>query len=226
MPDNFSNFEVTDIRINEHLFKIARIKNPEIYFEKLLLKSSDHPDITDERIPYWCELWPSSIALSKYILKHPELSKGKKVIEIGCGLGLCGIAAGVMGAQVTLTDYLPEAINFAGYNWKLNLDSTPDCRLLDWRTPENFERFDMLLASDVAYESRSFEALIHALKILVKRNGIILISEPNRKFAKDFFIEMESEGFSLIEEKHEVVKDKIHYRISIYEIRRKTITSS
>ena len=54
------------------------------------------PDQGD-RDPYWCRLWPSAIALAQLILQQPELVRGKRVCDIGCGLGLAGIAAALAG---------------------------------------------------------------------------------------------------------------------------------
>ncbi|KAL3132844.1 hypothetical protein ABBQ38_006769 [Trebouxia sp. C0009 RCD-2024] len=52
-----------------------------------------------DRDPYWCRLWPSAVALAQLILQQPELVKGKRVCDIGCGLGLAGIAAALAGAR-------------------------------------------------------------------------------------------------------------------------------
>lgn len=46
-------------------------------------------------------MWPSSIALAACILSRPELVRGKKVADIGCGLGLAGLAAAMAGAVRT-----------------------------------------------------------------------------------------------------------------------------
>ena len=54
------------------------------------------PDQGDKD-PYWCRLWPSAIALAQLILQQPELVRGKRVCDIGCGLGLAGIAAALAG---------------------------------------------------------------------------------------------------------------------------------
>ena len=54
------------------------------------------PDQGD-RDPYWCRLWPSAIALAQLVLQQPELVRGKRVCDIGCGLGLAGIAAALAG---------------------------------------------------------------------------------------------------------------------------------
>lgn len=54
-----------------------------------------------DRDPYWCRLWPSAVALAQFILQQPELVKGKRVCDIGCGLGLAGIAAALAGEHTS-----------------------------------------------------------------------------------------------------------------------------
>ncbi|DBA88783.1 TPA: hypothetical protein ACH3X1_004199 [Trebouxia sp. C0004] len=64
-----------------------------------------------DRDPYWCRPWPSAIALAQLILQQPELVKGKRVCDIGCGLGLAGIAAALSGAkEVVMLDREPIAL--------------------------------------------------------------------------------------------------------------------
>ena len=47
--------------------------------------------------PYWCRVWPSALMLAAALTQHPELVRGRRVLELGCGLGLCGIAAAKAG---------------------------------------------------------------------------------------------------------------------------------
>ena len=55
--------------------------------------------------PFFCSIWPSSIALAENLLKQPKLAVGKRVIDVGCGLGLGGLAAALAGARaVVLAD--------------------------------------------------------------------------------------------------------------------------
>jgi predicted nicotinamide N-methyase len=220
MPFKSSDFIIKEINFGDNIIKIAEIKDPSVYFDALLKNDASHPDVVDEKIPYWCELWPSSMGLSEFLVKNSRLVKNKTVLEIGCGLGLCGIVAAKSGGSVMLTDYIQQAIDFAAYNWKQNFKTSPNTKLLDWRKPEGFEPVDVLLASDVAYESRSFKYLINAFKKLVKKNGLILISEPNRKFTKEFFQKLKDNGFQLKEDVVEISKNGIEYKISVYLITR------
>src|SRR6187397_197089 len=106
---------VLDFNFSGVKISFAQHENPESLFEELLKKSDEHPDILDERIPYYADIWPSSIGLSSFISKHPELVNKKQVLEIGCGASLPGIVAAKLGGKVELTDYIKEALDLANY---------------------------------------------------------------------------------------------------------------
>ena len=198
---------------------IEEPEDPSQLFDDLLAKGDDHPDVIDERIPYWSQIWPSSIALSEYIAENPDLVNGKDILEIGCGPGLAGITAGLCNARVELTDYMQEAIDLAAHNWKLNIASPPKTSLFDWRYPGD-KKAEVVIASDVAYESRAFEPLLNAFKSILSANGIILLSEPNRNFSSTFFEALKKNGFTFSQTDKNVEKDGIKYVISIYVIRK------
>src|SRR3954463_636975 len=80
----------------------------------------DHPAIrsafaADEYLPYWADLWPAARMLAKVILREPW-APGLSALEIGCGLGLPGIAALARGLSVTFSDYDATALEFAADN--------------------------------------------------------------------------------------------------------------
>ena len=123
MPQiNYDEFaESFSLQLANHLVRVSRIKDIDKLFDRLLSKPAADVNVLDERMPYWADLWPSAIGLSKYIDENPSLVHGKIVIEIGCGLGLPGIVAALNGAEVTMTDYLQEALDFSQNNWNKNL---------------------------------------------------------------------------------------------------------
>ncbi len=203
------------LQLDSHLVNVSRIKDIDKLFVHLLKKENHTLDIQDERMPYWSDIWPSAIALSKYIDENPKIVQGKKVLELGCGLGMPGIVAAMNGAVVTMTDYLPEALMFTKSNWEKNLDIPFNGQLLDWRNSDKIEKADVILASDVAYESRSFEPLKAAFKNLLKPDGVLLLTEPNRKFTSPF-IELLKEDFEITKSDKKIVLDGINYVVSIY----------
>lgn len=216
-------FKTNDITlpIGQFNVKLTTIDNIDELYDALIQKGSDHEDVKDERIPYWAELWASAIGMSRYLVDNQLVTSETSVLEIGCGLGLPSIVAGLQGAkQVVMSDYLSEALDFAQHNWSQNVfDKNPILNVMDWRTPDPSVSADLLLASDVAYEARAFEPLLRAFKTLVKPNGRILISEPNRPVSKDFFSNLKNtEGYH-VKHTQMIVERKGHnFTVNVYEL--------
>lgn len=209
------------VNIEGFSVKLLKITNVDELFDLLVAKGEDHEDVKDERIPYWAELWPAALGMSRFLAQSGIVQTGMTVTELGCGLALPGIVAGMLGASVTLTDYLNEALLFARRNWALNLpEDTLQTVLLDWRQPNADLAADLLIASDITYEKRYFEYLPHAFRTLCKPGGRIVVSDPNRHVAGAFFESLPAQGF--IVEKHlyhvpSLVTDKQH-AVSVYVI--------
>jgi predicted nicotinamide N-methyase len=137
-------------------------------------------------VPYWALLWPSGLALARELAGH-DLT-GKRVLELGCGLGAPSVMAARGGATVLATDSAPEAVVFAAHNLALN-DLTGDVAVLDWRDTRTFEEgapWDLVIAADVLYLRHNVEALSRLLPRLVGAHGEALIADPRRAGGRDF----------------------------------------
>jgi predicted nicotinamide N-methyase len=220
MENTFPEYKTETLRLElaGTSFHIIRVTNTDELYAKLVEKGEGHADVLDERIPYWADLWPSALALAEEIMTNPIISAGRSVLEIGCGLGLPGLAAGKRGAKIVMTDYLPEPLAFAKKNWRENLSTEGDFGLLDWRNPGPGFASEILLASDVAYEKRSFESLLKAFRTLVLPGGRILLSEPNRPMAADFFRQLPGQGFDFRKKRVTVSLNGRANEVSVYEI--------
>src|SRR3954470_17581177 len=80
---------------------------------------SEEDFIRDERMPYWADLWPSSLMLSRAMVN--ESGKGARLLELGCGAGLVSVAAVIAGYDVLATDYYDDALLFTRLNVERNL---------------------------------------------------------------------------------------------------------
>jgi predicted nicotinamide N-methyase len=147
----------------------------------------------DERLPYWAELWPSALALAEYILENGPVFAGRSVLEIGCGLGLSGIAASRSGANVLFTDYDTYALEYTKENYLRNFNQPARVSIMDWRQPQLAEKFDLIIGSDVLYEKRWLEPVFNLLRTLLKADGEAIIAEPGRSVARDFFQMLQKE---------------------------------
>ena len=206
--------EILDQSIQYHV-----VSNTDSLLDHLISKGAAHEDVIDERIPYWADLWPSAIALAQFIFTDEGINKEVSVLELGCGLAIPGIAAGIKGAEVCLTDYLPDALRIAELNWRTNIhDRIPDCRLMDWRNPDIDFKPDIIIASDIAYEERAFQPLISTFRTLVSSNGRILLSEPGRPIAKPFLKALKEEGYHICETVFDVKFQTRQLKPVVYEL--------
>ena len=105
-----------------------------------------------QRLPYWAFAWAAGQGLARYILENPELVRGKRVLDFGCGSGLVGIAAAKAGAKSVLCcDTDPLALIASQLNAERN---HVDISISNEWTAEA-AGLDCLLAADILYDLTS-----------------------------------------------------------------------
>jgi predicted nicotinamide N-methyase len=148
----------------------------------------------DGELPYWAELWPSAIALSR-VLRRRSLH-GRKVLELGCGMALPSIVAACGGARVLATDLQPDAMDAARHNAGVN-GAEIETMTLDWRAPQPaVERgpWDLVIAADVLYEAHQVQTL---LEVLVLLGTPVLLGDQGRTPGLPFF-DQAAEHFDVV----------------------------
>ena len=174
---------------------VYRVTKP-VDIDSLLNLAESDPE---ENLPYWAALWPSGIALADSVLAEPELIRGKRVLEIGTGLGITAIAAVTTGADLTISDYSDEALRLAAYNIEQNGLKIPASMQMNWRSPSDpfrsfaGEGFSVVLAADVLYEQRDVEPLLEIVDWLVAPGGMLWLAEP-RRYAAGRFVDLIDEA--------------------------------
>lgn len=154
----------------------------------LVEKENTHAYVLDERMPYWAELWPSSLLLAETIASHQNRLPEGEWLELGCGPGLAGIMAAKSGRKGVCSDYMQEALWLTCLNAHQNhCAGKITFQQLDWREPPSDQRVNWILAGDVAYEPRNFEPLFESFECLLDPQGEIWLGEPGRTVAKPFF---------------------------------------
>ena len=179
----------------------------------------------DERLPYWAELWPSAIALARY-LSREDLA-GKRAIELGCGVGLPTVTALAGGARVLATDHYEAALDFTVHNARANLAREPEAALLDWQAPyterpaERLGTFGLVFAADVLYEARNVPALADLVPALLAPGGEAVFADPRRDDAPVFLERMERRGFENTVEGMVVEQGGREVRVLVHRLRRR-----
>src|SRR3954447_19570294 len=128
-------------------------------------------------VPYSSVLWRSGVALAQE-LADAEVS-GRRVVELGCGLGLPSLVAARAGADVLATDADEEALELLERNARENGLSVETARI-EWEAPEELVArgpFDVVLAADVLYERASVAPL---LSLLARLGGEVWLADPGR----------------------------------------------
>jgi predicted nicotinamide N-methyase len=151
----------------------------------------------EEFLPYWAELWPSGVALARAV--GVRALRGRRVVELGCGLGLPAIAAALAGGRVLATDWSAEAVARTRDNAERN-GAALDTLVCSWADPEPLAArgpFDLVLASDVLYEARDADPLLALLPLLLAPGGEAWIADPGRATAERF-LERARERFAVV----------------------------
>ncbi|MFO7908104.1 MAG: methyltransferase domain-containing protein, partial [Pirellulaceae bacterium] len=133
-------------------------------------------------------LWSSAAPTAEAVLRARWRGR-ERALEIGCGVGLVGLAALARGMQVTFSDHLPQAIQLALYNARRNGFSTAHGARLDWRDlPEAppAQPYSVILASDILYHRGSHDPVLETVDRFLADDGVCWIGDPGRFNSREF----------------------------------------
>lgn len=146
------------------------------------------------------QLWPASKALARAV-KRIDISN-RRIIELGCGLGLPSLVLKARGANVIASDRHPLSESFLDYN--ANLNQVPEVPFmdLDWNPIEpdpNLGHFDTIIGSDILYERDHADMLAGLVSRIAAPVAKVLITCPGRGYRNHFSRLLEASGFELTE---------------------------
>jgi predicted nicotinamide N-methyase len=168
-------------------YQVARLE--EIVDRAALLRDDAVPEP-----PYWAHLWLGARALARFIVDRQEL-RGLRVLDLGCGLGLCGLVAASRGAEVCFADREPGALEFVRASARRNGFSRVRCIELDFTAADLGTTFDVILAAEVVYDPRSYQPLGRFLELHLSPRGVIHLTDAFRSDARTFFEDLGRRGF-------------------------------
>lgn len=143
----------------------------------------------DEHIPYWTELWPSSLVLCEWLERQKDAICGKVCLDMGCGLGLTALAGSSLGARVLAMDLEHEALRYARENARINGVPSPLWVAMDWGRPAVAEASaSFAWGGDIMYERRFVEPVLDFCGCVLEKGGKFWVAEPGRS-VYDAFLE-------------------------------------
>ncbi len=131
--------------------------------------------------PYWAHVWGGGLGLARHILDHPGTVKDLRVLDLGAGSGLVGIAAMKAGAlHVLAADVDRYAIAAIQINAEAN-DVSVDTHHGDL-TGGPPPRVDLVLAGDLFYDDALARRLVPFLDRCLDTGMTVLVGDPRRSF--------------------------------------------
>ncbi len=131
--------------------------------------------------PFWAAAWPGGQALARYVLDHPDLVRGRSVLDLGSGSGLVAVAAALSGAAaVVASEVDPYGETAIEVNAQANAVSGISVvgDLLDSEPPD----VAVVLAGDVCYDRLMTERVLPFLEEARRRGIDVLIGDPGRPY--------------------------------------------
>jgi predicted nicotinamide N-methyase len=178
--------------------------------------------LPDDVIPYYGAVWPAAAVLAREVAIGLAASPGTgsvplRVLELGAGLGLPSLVAASAGCEVIAVDANPDALALLTRNAARNgLRIETICS--DWRSLRlsgELSPFDLILASDVLYESYHATALAGLASQMLKTSGRMLLTDPCRWHYQEFLHALENAGFAVDVRFEDVNDDQGRTRVMV-----------
>ncbi len=156
---------------------------------------ADQAGISSAAWPLFGLLWPSGRVLADTMVLF-EI-KGKRILELGCGLALASLVIHRRGGDITASDNHPLAAAFLLENLRLNDLPTMKYQVGNW-THNNLAlgQFDLIIGSDVLYDRAQPETLSQFVSHHSAAAVQVVIVDPNRGNQGSFTRKMGVLGYS------------------------------
>lgn len=207
--------EIVPITVAGQTLRFLRVAGlDEIIFD--LLATID-PEAAE--LPFWGKIWEASILMAAYLAAQPVVT-GRRILEIGSGMGVSGLFAAACGHEVTLSDYKEDIIRFIRANALLNNLDNVSIIELDWNRPPPEERYDWIIGSEVVYHRATYDGLVRFLRDALKPEGTIFLAKSTELPASGFFSQL-TEYFKFKKLDKVMRSEDREFAISLYAIKRK-----
>jgi predicted nicotinamide N-methyase len=137
------------------------------------------PDDDDPPAPYWAYQWAGGLALARHFAAHPEVVAGRRVLDLGAGSGLVGIAAAQAGAMASAAEIDPNGRAAIALNAAANGVAVALVEIdIAGDAPVGFE---LIAAGDVFYNPDVGRLMLPFLERCVAAGMDVLVGDPERR---------------------------------------------
>jgi predicted nicotinamide N-methyase len=158
--------------------------------------------ISSAQWPLFGVVWDSARVLAHFMFDF-EIT-GKRILEVGCGIGLSSLMLNQRLADITATDYHPEVETFLIENVRLNNGRLIPFVRTAWADGDSsLGKFDLIVGSDLLYERGHAELLSEFIQQHAKPVCEVILVDPARGYHARFSKKMVSLGYSHSQSKPE-----------------------
>ena len=194
MP-GYTTRELT-VQLGGHGYRIRALSDKQQFSDPTL--AAERAGISSSLWSLFGQVWPAGRVLAEAMCTFDVA--GKRILELGCGLGLSSLVLQRRGADVVASDHHPLAQSFLVHNAALNDLPEVAYHDLPWAVPDaQLGRFDVIIGSDVLYERGHADQLA----AMVLRHGQpdteVLITDPGRGNSNSFTRALSAQGYHVTE---------------------------
>ncbi|MEI9416974.1 methyltransferase [Mesorhizobium sp. Cs1321R2N1] len=148
---------------------------------RLVDPEEDRDDTRKPQPPYWAYAWAGGAVLARYILDHPKIVAGRRVLDLGAGSGLVGIAAAKAGAREVIAAEIDRngiaaiALNAAANDVTITIMGNDI-------TTGSPPAADLVLAGDVFYGQEVALGVMPFLDRCLAAGIEVLVGDPGRAY--------------------------------------------
>ncbi len=187
-----------DVTVGQLNLRLKALKDTNQYFDPL--KLAELAGVAPANWSFFGQLWPAGHVLANAV-KKIDIAE-KRIIELGCGLGLPSLVLKHRNADITASDRHPLSQLFLEKNSLRNkIEPIPFINLC-WEKPKlEFGKFDVIIASDVLYERQHATLLADLIYKIAEPSAKVMVTCPGRGHRNNLSKLLMEQGFTVDQER-------------------------
>ena len=155
--------------------------------------------------PFWFRLWESDIVLAHILVSDPD-PENRRLLELGAGLGLAGIAAAKAGFDVTLSDNEELILDFQRVSSAANdLPRVKSIKINLLDLPV-LESFDVIAGSEILFKEEFVEPMLTICRNCLEPGGTIYLAHDVCRRSLPIFLEQAEQDFAIGSRKQSITR--------------------